>query len=123
MLVTASRLVIWLAASSLCVFAVWGVSAPHNAIGWVKRTMDADWGIWFAVGIRLLLGMALIVSAPFSRFPITFQFVGWIAIIAAVSAVFIGRRRLQRFTDWWIARFSSLGIRLWVLLRWHSVSF
>jgi hypothetical protein len=78
--------------------------------------MDANWGIYFAIIIRLMLGAALIIGAPGSRFPNAFLIVGWVAIIAAVTAAFIGRSGLRRFVNWWIERFQPTEIRLWVLI-------
>ncbi len=115
MVVTVSQIVVLVAGISLCMFAAWGIYAPKKLLQSVKGMMDADWGIYFAVIVRLMLGVALIITAPGSRFPLVFQIVGWVAIIAGVAAAFIGRERLRRFTNWWFERFSPSGIRLWVL--------
>lgn len=116
MIVTVASLIVLLVAFSLCLFAVWGFVAPAKAMRWVKVSMDADWGIWFAVGIRLVLGIALIISAPQSDFPVTFQIIGWIAIAAAIGGIMLGRERLRRFTDWWLAQFAPWATRLWLLV-------
>lgn len=116
MLVTISNAVVLLAGISLCAFAVWGFVAPRKAMAWVKATMHAAWGIWFAVVIRVVLGIALIAYAPSSRFPMIFEIVGWISLIAAVVAVLLGRDRLQKFVDWWLERFAPRVIRLWLLI-------
>jgi hypothetical protein len=113
---TAAEIFVLLLGASLCLFAAWGVFAPQKLLQWVKDVMDADWGIVFAVVIRLLLGAALIVAAPASRFPTVFLVLGWIAIAAAIAAMLMGRERLRRFVDWWIERFSPAGVRFWVLL-------
>ncbi len=115
MVVTVSQIVVLVAGVSLCMFAAWGIYAPKKLLQSVKGMMDADWGIYFAIIVRLMLGIALIISAPDSRFPLVFQIVGWVAIIAGVAAAFIGRERLRRFTNWWFERFSPPGIRVWVL--------
>ena len=115
MVVTVSQIVVLVAGISLCMFAAWGIYAPKKLLQSVKGMMDADWGIYFAVIVRLMLGVALIITAPGSRFPLVFQIVGWVAIVAGVAAAFIGRERLRRFTNWWFERFSPPGIRLWVL--------
>jgi len=73
--------------------------------------IDANWGIYFAVIVRLMLGVALIITAPGSRFPLVFQIVGWIAIVAGVAAAFIGRERLRRFTNW-----NGLKIMVFLLI-------
>ena len=113
--VSVSQVVVLLAGASLCVFAAWGLYAPKRLLQWVKGVMDADWGIYFAVLVRLALGLALIISAPASRFPSVFLILGWVAIAAGVAAAFLGRDRLRRFVNWWVERFSPPTIRLWVL--------
>ena len=116
MLVTASQIVVLLSGISICGLAASGIFAPQKFLQLVKGMMDADWIVYFAVIVRLALGVALIIIAPGSRFPFVFLIVGWIAIAAAMAAAFIGRERLRRFANWWIERFSPAGIRLWVLV-------
>ena len=115
MLGSISQIVVLVAGIALCMFAAWGIYAPRKLLQWVKGMMDEDWGIYFAVVVRLVLGIALIVGAPDSRFPSAFVILGWITIIAGVAAAFIGRDRLRRFIAWWVERFSPAGIRFWVL--------
>ena len=115
-LIPPARITVVVLGAALFVFAAWGFVNPRNLLRVVKATMDADWGIWLAVVIRLLLGAALIIVAPASAFPATFVVIGWIAITAAAAALLLGRSRLRAFTDWWIERFSGAGARLWVLI-------
>ena len=115
MIITISQIVVLVAGTSLCMFAAWGLYAPKGLLQSVKGVMDADWGIYFAVLVRLALGLALIISAPASRFPLVFLILGWVAIAAAVAAALLGRDRLRRFVNWWVERFSPPTIRLWVL--------
>lgn len=112
----AAQIVVLIAGVSLCLFAGWGLYTPRGLLRAVKAIMDADWGIYFAVIVRVILGAALIVAAPASRFPTVFLIVGWVAIIAAVAVISIGRQGLRRFVNWWIERFQPAGIRLWVLV-------
>jgi len=37
-------------------FAAWGIWAPRKFLQSVKGIMDKDWGIYFAVVVRLVLG-------------------------------------------------------------------
>jgi len=64
---------------------------------------------------RLVLGAALIGVAPASSFPIVFQALGWIAIVAAAALVVAGRERIREFIVWLSERFSAPIIRLWLL--------
>ena len=115
MVAAVSEILVLVAGVSLCLFAAWGIYAPLKLLQSVKGVMDEDWGIYVAVLVRLALGLALILSAPESRFPSAFLVLGWVAIAAGVAAAFLGRERLRRFIDWWVERFSPATIRLWVL--------
>jgi len=115
MLVTVSQIVILVTGISLCLFAAWGIYTPGRILQWVKWVMDQDWGIYVAVIVRLVLGVALIIAAPESRFPSVFLVLGWVAIVAAVAGALMGRERLRRFVNWWFERFSPPTIRVWVL--------
>lgn len=116
MATTIGQAVVLVAGVALCSFALWGIFAPQKLLQFVKSMMDTNWGIYVAVIIRLILGAALIVSAPSSRFPMLFVIVGWIAIVAAVTGVILGRARLRRFVAWWFRWFTPLGVRLWLLI-------
>lgn len=111
-----SQILVLALGALLCLFAVWGVIAPAKVLDFTKRTMEADWGIYVAVGIRVVMGVAMINVAPASRFPSAFYVIGWIALIAAVVAAGLGRRRLQAFVDWWIDRFTPALVRVWIAL-------
>ena len=84
-------------------------------MAFVTSAMDRHWGIYIAVIVRLVLGAALIIAAPASPFPIVFQVLGSIAIVAAVVLALLGRERIRKFTAWLSGRFSALIIRLWLL--------
>jgi hypothetical protein len=99
----------------VCAFSAWGMLVPDKLWKIVHGVLDKHWGIHLAVIVRLLLGTALIIGAPVSRFPLTFEILGWIAIIAAVAILFIGRDKLHRFIAWF-ERFSQALIRVWLLI-------
>ena len=63
----------------------------------------------------MLLGAALIVAAPVSKFPLVFEILVWIAIVAAVAVIFIGRERIAAIAVWFVRR-SVWLIRLWLLV-------
>ena len=98
----------------VCVLAAWGILAPDRMMNFVYGAMEKDWGIHLAVILRLVLGAALVIAAPDSRFPLIFQILGWIAIIAAVALLFIGRARLRKFVAWFEHMPQPL-IRVWLL--------
>ncbi len=123
MVIAVSQIVVLVAGIALCIFAAWGIYKPEKILQWVKWVMDQDWGIYVAVSVRLVLGLALISAAPGSRLPTAFLILGWIAIVAAMVGALMGRERLRRFTNWWFERFSPPTIRLWVLFAMGFGSF
>lgn len=100
---------------TIFVAAGWGIFAPEKLLTLVTSTIDQHWGIYFAVIVRLVLGAALIGVAPASLFPIVFQALGLIAIVAALALLVAGRERIREFIVWWSERFSTLIIRMWLL--------
>lgn len=123
MLLTMARIVILVAGAALAVFVCIGIVSPARVLSFVGSTMASPWGIVFAVGIRLVLGVALLVAAPASPYPLAFTIVGWIAIAAAVVGLLLGRQRLQRFAQWWIDRFSPAGTRAWLVIALAFAAF
>ena len=100
---------------ALCGMAFWGFLKPQALKQWVKDTMAAQWGFWFAILVRVLLGVTLLVVAPTSKYPTALLVIGWIAIAAAVGVVLMGRENLRRFAQWFLDRFSTALTRVWLL--------
>lgn len=115
MLITLSKMIVMAAGISLCGIGVWGLLAPRKLMQWVKDTMEAKWGFWFAILVRVLLGVTLLVVAPTSKFPSTLLVIGWIAIAAAIGVAMMGREGLRKFVNWFVDRFSSALVRVWLL--------
>ena len=115
MIVTISKTVVMIAGLCLIGMGAWGFLKPQKLMQWVKDTMDADWGFWFAILVRVFLGIALITAAPASKFPSGFWVVGWIAITAAIAVAVMGREMLRKFVQWFLDRFSPALIRFWLL--------
>lgn len=62
-----------------------------------------------AVVVRLLLGALLIYQASVSKFPVTMEVIGWVAIIAAIAFAVIGRNKFQRLISWAFTLFKPFG--------------
>ena len=115
MLIFVSQIIVLVVGVTVIVLAGWGMFAPGKLMMLVTSGMDQYWGIYIAVTVRLVMGVALISVAPASLFPITFQVLGSIAIVAAVALAVAGRERIRRFIVWWSERFSTSIVRLWLL--------
>ena len=113
-IINAAQVTVLLFGITVCVFSVWVMVVPERLRQLVSAITNQPWGYYVAAGARFLLGLALIFAAPASRFPIVFQLVGWLTIIAAVGLLIIGQDRLSRLTEWF-NRLSDLVIRTWVI--------
>jgi hypothetical protein len=114
MLIEISQTVVLAFGIAVGVLSVWGVLAPDKMMKMVYGVVHQDWGIHFAIVLRLVLGAALVIAAPESRFPLFFEILGGIAIVAAVALLLMGRERLRKFVAWF-ERMPPAMIRVWLL--------
>jgi hypothetical protein len=107
-----------LVALSLCLFI-----AAFGAVGivsptWllrVARRAQTPRGLYFVAGLRMILGVALVFSAPTSRAPGLILICGVVAIFRGMITPFFGVERARRLLD----RLSAQGfafLRGWALL-------
>ncbi len=115
MLVYISQIAVLVAGVAACIVAGWGIYAPKKLVRWMTGMMDEDGLIYYAVIARVVFGLALIIAAPHSQFPMAFLILGWVAIVAAVAIAIVGRTRLRRFINWCFERITPLMIRLWLV--------
>ncbi len=92
----------------------WGVAAPRRLLRTVEGMMASGIGMPFAVGVRLILGAALIAAAPGSLTPRIFVIVGGFSITAAVVLPFIGRENVSRLVQW-LEIWPSYVLRSWLV--------
>jgi uncharacterized membrane protein HdeD (DUF308 family) len=107
-----------LVALILCLFiaavAALGVVSPPRLLGVLRKTQTPR-GLILLGALRVVLGAALIFSAPASRAPGLIVIVGVITIIKGVTLPVIGVERVRRLLDWWSAQ-GSVFLRGWALL-------
>jgi hypothetical protein len=115
MIVSISQVMVLCFGVAVCAAALWGFYTPDSIKGLINKVTDKHWGIVLLVVARLLLGLALIIAAPESRFELIFQILGGITLAAGIGLIFIGRVRLKRFVAWWFELFTPLVIRVWLL--------
>lgn len=114
MLTEISQVVVLAFGAIVCAMSLWGLAAPEKMMTFVYGAMEKDWGIHLAVGLRVLLGAALLVAAPGSRFPLLFEILGWIAIVAAVAILLMGRERLHKIVAY-LKGLPGAMIRGWLV--------
>ena len=114
MAVVVCRYIVGVFGVVIAALSLWGIFVPNKLTSMVQGVMAKPSGLYVAVAVRLVLGAALIVAAPQSKFPTTFLVLGWIAIAAAVGLPLVGRARISALLGWFV-RMPSVMIRLWLL--------
>ena len=59
-----------------------------------------------AVVVRVILGIALILYAEHSKFPLVFEIIGWLSVIAAAIFAVIPHKRFTNLINWVVKRFT-----------------
>jgi hypothetical protein len=94
---------------------LWAFVKPRWLFEFAKPILERDWLMFVAVGVRVALGVALLLVANDSAFPLTFKILGGLAIVAAIALPFIGVARLKTLINW-METLPAFAIRLWVVL-------
>lgn len=98
----------------IAALSLWGLFVPQRLIATVQGVATHTAGIYAAIAVRLIMGAALLVAAPASRFPLVFEGLGWVAVLAAVGLAFLGRERLLGFIAWYEGLSPAL-LRGWLV--------
>jgi len=107
--------IVTLFGAAIGALGILGLIRPATLIGFISAAWQSRAGLYLAIILRLVLGVALIGAASGSRFPDALGILGIISIVAALVAPSLGFERLRAFVQWWIAR--PLGfIRAWALI-------
>ena len=75
---------------------LWALFKPQWLFEFARPMLERGWLMFLAVGIRVLLGIALL-------------------IVAAVALPFIGMARIKSLIDW-METVPAIAIRLWLLV-------
>jgi len=89
-----------------------GLLRPDQLLRLVRLPWNSPRGLYFAIGLRIVLGFALIAAAAESRFPEAFRILGILSLIGAALIPLLGFARMLRFIEWWVARPTGF-IRGW----------
>jgi hypothetical protein len=95
--------------------SLYGVLAPGGLVVRVGELWQRPWSLPVAAGIRVVMGVAMIMVADTSRFPEAFLILGGIAIAAAVALPLMGKQVVEKILAWFTAK-PTLFVRLWCLL-------
>ena len=109
-------MIMTIAIFGLLIFALsaWGFFAPKTLAKKVLDEFDRPWGLYLAVGVRLVLGALFLMAAEETRFPTAFRFLGYLMLIAAALIPLIGRQRINRLLEWLQSKPPAL-MRTWLI--------
>ena len=82
---------------------------PESIFGLLRRKSESLSLHILAVVVRVIIGVALIICAPESKFPAAISILGWVSIIAASILGIVGRNNFKRLMSWALGLTPSLG--------------
>ena len=77
-----------------------GVIRPEALLG-IARYFETPGGLYVAAGLRIVLGIALLISASGSRAPDLVRLLGAAVLVAGLVTPFFGPERVRAIVDWW----------------------
>ena len=72
-------------------------------------------GLYFAAGLRVVLGVALYMVAPKTRAPRTLRVFGVILVVAGLLLPFLGVGFIRGIMDWWLSLGTGI-MRAWSVM-------
>jgi len=63
-------------------------------------------------GLRLLVGLALVLRSPVSKLPELFEIAGWFIIVSSLVLLVLPLRWHSAYAIWWADRFKPTTVRL-----------
>ncbi len=82
---------------------------PETVFGPIRRNSEALSLHILAVVVRIVIGAALIIYAPESKYPTAILILGWVSIVAAAVLGIMGRTNFRRLMSWALGLSASFG--------------
>ena len=78
-------------------------------LGYIESNRESSWLYFFAIVMRLIMGVALLKTASKSRHPLAFLVIGGIALAAALIFLVIGHEQFQHVMATLLPYFENTG--------------
>lgn len=98
----------------MCAACIVGMISPSLLTSLVPWFLKQRMAMVLAVGVRLAIGVLLIMAAPDSLYPLAFRILGGAMIFAAAVLPILGIARLARLVNW-VAGWPPLALRAWLV--------
>ncbi|MBT5032805.1 MAG: hypothetical protein HOM55_10980 [Proteobacteria bacterium] len=82
---------------------------PEVIFGFLRKNLDKLGLHVIAIVVRLVLGALLIVQSSNSRFPLATEIIGWLAVVAALVLMVMGRSNFNRLMLWALSLVKPMG--------------
>ncbi len=89
----------------------------------VMNRFDGQPRYLFAIIARIIIGAILLWEASNLKFPLAMQIIGGISIVAAIVLLLMGRDRMDRMIDWFMAKMTDNIMRGWSVLAFAFGAF
>ena len=107
-----------ISAALLVIAALWlgGIGVvmalqPQRALDLLGQTAASYKANFIEQIPRLIAGIALILRAPQSRFPVGFELAGWFIAVSSVALLIIPLRWHAGYARWWAERIPHWAVR------------
>ncbi len=97
----------------LAALGVLGIASPQRFLR-VVRFFETPTGLYLAAALRVVLGVALLFSAPMSRAPEVLRIAGVIFIVAGITAQFYALQRSRKPPR--LLAGTGVGVRGWAAI-------
>jgi hypothetical protein len=97
------RTVAFAISAAITILGGLGLVAPSALLSIAEMFLTRQ-GMWLAAALRVVLGSALLVAAPRSRFPRALRVIGAVIVVAGVATPLIGLERARAIFEWETAR-------------------
>lgn len=82
---------------------------PDFFFNFLNKNSGKFWIYLAAIVVRIIIGVLLIVTSGYSKFPLVISVLGWIVVLAAIILLAIGRRKFEKMVSWIISIFKPYG--------------
>jgi len=96
---------------SVVVLGALGIVSPMMLLG-VVRKFESPAGIYAAAALRIMLGVALFLSAPISRVQEVVRILGITIFVMGIITPLFGIERFRRLLNWWSEQ-GPVFMRVW----------
>lgn len=98
---------VWLIGVSVFMFV-----KPQTAISYIGKFASTNLINYSELIIRLIVGIAFIVYADFSRYPKVFQVIGWFLTVSAIIIMVLPRRWHASYAKYWSEKLPPVFMRI-----------